>query len=244
MNCRLSESLFSSYVEDEISQEERRNLESHLMGCRRCSLAMREVRATVSMLARIPEAEVQPSAHFDEDVYARIRSGEGLRPGVAEWIREIFAPIRLKPVFMAGAGVCAMAVAFMISPPGQGFMRQAFTHRSPGAPSVAVRAERSAPKETPVPESGPASEAASPTSTLARVGSPSSGPVAPSRAGSVVASASRSTPAKGDSAMGGRQRYTDEIINDQFYLERGPQGQDPAAVPVNETSGDGVYIIF
>ena len=31
MNCRSAESLFSSYVEDEISQEERRNLESHLM---------------------------------------------------------------------------------------------------------------------------------------------------------------------------------------------------------------------
>ena len=57
MNCRSAESLFSSYLEDEISQEERRNVESHLMGCRRCSLAMREVRATMSMLARIPEAE-------------------------------------------------------------------------------------------------------------------------------------------------------------------------------------------
>ena len=31
MNCRSAESLFSSYVEDEISQEERRNLESHLV---------------------------------------------------------------------------------------------------------------------------------------------------------------------------------------------------------------------
>jgi hypothetical protein len=40
-----------------------------------------------------------------------------------------------------------------------------------------------------------------------------------------------------------RQRYTDEIINDQFYIERGPQAQDPAVVPVNDT-GDGVYIVF
>ena len=241
MNCRSAESLFSSYVEDEISQEERRNLESHLMGCRRCSLGMREVRATVSMLARIPEAEAQPSAHFDEDVYARIRSGEGFRPSVAEWIREIFAPIRLKPVFMAGAGVCAMAVAFMVSPPGQAFMRQ-----GSGAPSMAARTQVPA-VDSSVPEVGPASAAASPTPTLARAGSPPSGSAARERTSSMVAAAPRYTPAESDSIVDGRierQRYTDEIINDQFYLERGPQGQDPAAVPVNETSGDGVFIIF
>src|SRR5262249_43440708 len=92
MNCRSAESLFSSYIEDEISQEERRHLEAHLMGCRRCSLAIREVRATLSMLERMPLAE--PSAHFDEDVYARIRSGEGLRPTVRDMILELLAPLR------------------------------------------------------------------------------------------------------------------------------------------------------
>jgi hypothetical protein len=41
-----------------------------------------------------------------------------------------------------------------------------------------------------------------------------------------------------------QQRYMDEIINDKFYLERGPEGQDPTVVPVNQTPDDGVYIIF
>ncbi|HZE18900.1 MAG TPA: zf-HC2 domain-containing protein, partial [Candidatus Angelobacter sp.] len=63
MNCRSVESLFSSYVEDEISQEERRHLEAHLMGCRRCSLAMREVRATMSLLEQMPA--IAPSQNFD-----------------------------------------------------------------------------------------------------------------------------------------------------------------------------------
>ena len=29
------------------------------------------------------------------------------------------------------------------------------------------------------------------------------------------------------------QRYNDEIINDQFYLDRGSPGQDPSVVPVS-----------
>jgi len=41
-----------------------------------------------------------------------------------------------------------------------------------------------------------------------------------------------------------RQSYTDEIINDRFYIERGPQGQNPVVVPVNDTGDDGVYIVF
>src|SRR6267154_601850 len=103
MNCRSVESLFSSYVEDEISQEERRHLEAHLMGCRRCSIALREVRATLSILSQGMPV-VEPSAHFDEDVFARIRSGEGLRPGVRELILELLSPLRLRPLYVAGAG--------------------------------------------------------------------------------------------------------------------------------------------
>src|SRR5438093_983881 len=84
-----------------------------------------EVRATMTMLTRIPEVEVQPGAHFDDDVYARIRSGEGLRPTPVEWIRELFVPVRLRPVFMAGAGVCAVAIAFLVTPFGQNILRPA-----------------------------------------------------------------------------------------------------------------------
>ncbi len=40
------------------------------------------------------------------------------------------------------------------------------------------------------------------------------------------------------------QRYLDEVINDQFYLDRGRDGQNPAIVPVNENANDGVYITF
>jgi len=233
MNCRSAEALFSSYIEDEISQVERRNLEAHLMGCRRCSVAMRDVRATMTILERMPL--VVPSAHFDEDVYAKIRSGEGLSPSFAEWARELVSPARLRPLYLAGAGACAVVAAFLISPVGHGLMRQApaltSATRVEPAPRIVV---------------APPSVAAGETVAQRPAPVPSSG-ITSQRVGSVVASASSPAPAMRDSILDGgapRQRYKDEIINDQFYLESGRQGQDASVVPVNETQDDGVYIIF
>jgi anti-sigma factor RsiW len=230
MNCRSVESLFSSYIEDEISQEERRHLETHLMGCRRCSIALRDVRATMSILSQEMPVVV-PSAHFDEDIIARIRSGEGLRPGARELILELLSPLRLRPLTVAGAGVAAAVVALAISPVGQNFMHP--------VPALTVASHAQAPAAMVAP--GRATESA-PSQAPALSPAASSG-----RSGSVVASASRPGPAGRDSILDGSipsQRYTDEIINDQFYLERGGQGQDPSIVPVNETQDDGVYIVF
>lgn len=231
MNCRSVESLFSSYIEDEISQEERRNVEAHLMGCRRCSVALSDVRATMSILEGMPL--VEPSAHFDEDVFAQIRSGEGLRPSAVELIRELLSPIRLRPVYMAGAGASAVAVALLLSPVGQGLLRPALTSAS--------RAQGPAARVVTAP-------AASVPETVAResASAPTPGAASSRSGGSVVASMAQTVPAARDSVDGRapRQRYTDEIINDQFYLDHGSQGQDPSVVPVNETQDDGVYIVF
>jgi anti-sigma factor RsiW len=241
MNCRSAESYFSSYIEDEISQEERRGLEAHLMGCRRCSLAMRETRSMVSLLERMPE--VKPSSHFDDDLFARIRSGEGLRPSAVEMIRELLSPARFRPVYLAGAGACAVLLALVVSPLGHGLLRGTVPARpmSAAAPQTPLSGSQVAPLAVPAPTATTERTATGPS--VAGSGRTSSRPAV-----SVVASAVQpAAPADRDSIVDERiprQRYTDEIINDQFYLERGRPGQDPAAVPVNETSDDGVYIIF
>jgi len=245
MNCRSAESYFSSYIEDEISQEDRRGLEAHLMGCRRCSLAMRETRSMVSLLERMPE--VKPSSHFDDDLFARIRSGEGLRPSAAEVIRELLSPARFRPLYLACAGASAVLLAFVVSPLGHGLLRT--TAQTPPMSAAAPQihpsgSQRIAPSAVPAPAPVVAAERAatgSPPSITRMGGTPSQ------RVASVVASAAQTAPADRDSIVDGgipRQRYTDEIINDQFYLERGREGQDPTVVPVNETSDDGVYIVF
>ncbi len=237
MNCRSAEPLFSSFIEDEISQEERRALESHLMQCRRCSLSLRELRATLSVLTDLPQAAT--SAHFEEDLMARIRSGEGLRPSVGDWFRELLAPARLRPVFMAGAGVCAVWIAIMVSPFGK---QQAPVTSNPSLAAGAPRVVATAPSPSnPVP-------ASTQTKVLGQTASSARGS-APVMASALPARASRQNAAAQDSILDAPpqdQRYLDEIINDQFYLERGREGQtqDPAIVPVNDTGSDGVYITF
>ena len=115
MNCRSAEPLLSAFLEDDLSQNERRNLESHLLSCRRCSQGVRELRATLEMLQTIPEVETSP--HFEADLLARIRSGEGLRPSLIEWLRTYLEPARLRPLFLAGAGACAIWISVLLVGP-------------------------------------------------------------------------------------------------------------------------------
>jgi anti-sigma factor RsiW len=231
MNCRSAEPLFSSYIEDEISQEERRNLEAHFMGCRRCSVALRDLRATMILVQReVPL--VSTSAHFEEDLYAKIRSGEGLRPSAWELVRELLLPIRLRPVVMAGVGVSAVAVALTFSPVGQSLLR-------PAAPPMTA-------SKAPSPRADIATQPVTPVVAERNV-APDLTPAPRVRQSSVVASAGSTAPAARDSIVDGPaplQRYNDEIINDQFYLDRGAPGQDPNVQPVNTSQDDGVYIIF
>jgi putative zinc finger protein len=233
MNCRSAESQFSSYLEDEVSQEERRSIEAHLMGCRRCSLGLRELKAAMSLLQE-KTPEIETSAHFEEDVLARIRSGEGLRPSAADWIRELFAPARLRPVFMTGAAACAVFIAVLVSPAGK-----ALLVKRDVAPQTASVAPRIAPEATTSP-SAPVVEGVR------------TSPRGAGLAATMAAAPRRETAAVRDSIVDSQvpeQRYRDEIINDQFYLDRGlnaasQDGQDPTVQPVNESSDDGTYIVF
>ena len=112
MNCRSAESLFSALIEDELSQNERRSLESHLLSCRKCSVSLKETRAAMDLFQSLPMEDTSP--HFEEDVMVRIRSGEGLRPSLIEWLRGMLAPPAwLRPVAVAGAGACAVCVALV-----------------------------------------------------------------------------------------------------------------------------------
>jgi hypothetical protein len=121
---------------------------------------------------------------------------------------------------------------------GQGFLRQ--------APTVMTASH--APASAPGVTTEPSISAPAPATVVAeRNAAPGSRPASTGRTGSVVASMPSAAAAIQDSIVDGSaplQRYNDEIINDQFYLDRGRPGQDPSVVPVNATQDDGVYIVF
>ena len=251
MNCRSAESLFSAFVEDELSQEERRALEAHLLGCRRCSVSVRELRETMSLVASLPAVETTP--HFEEDVLARVRSGDALRPSALEWLSGLLAPLRLRPLVAASAGVAAVAIASVVilrapTPPDQ----------PPRTPSVAAAPGSTLPVDAPVaaPVTEPAAPARSGAVTVAaRPEVTADRPVAASRAGRRLTPseiANLMTPDyQGLDADSGRAlgrpletRYQDEYILDQFLLDRASGRRDPSVVPVGGATGDDVYIEF
>ncbi|MGE5174747.1 MAG: zf-HC2 domain-containing protein [Hyphomicrobiales bacterium] len=260
MNCRNAENLFSAFIEDELSEEERRSLETHLMACRRCALSVKELRATLEAVASLPSVET--TAHFEEDVMDRIRSGEALRPSLIEWLGDVLAPSRLRPVFLAGAAVCAAWIAvLLVHPPTDSI-----------GPSIAdlMKASPSANHKPDVASSNAGSDATTPPAPAsvnaapeaARSGGTTATTVA-ERNATPDAAARVATPAGagGDYAWADHEmpvqvtgvdstlpnagdRYQDEYILDQFYLNRTDQDGVHSIVPVSGNNADDVYITF
>lgn len=237
MNCRSAENLFSSFVEDELSQRERRSLEGHLEECAACSAAVQELRVTVELLSALPSYETGPA--FEEEVMDRIRSGEALRPSLVEWLSEHLGPARLRPVFLAGAAGCALWIAFLLVNPGRNAAPNGDAQIA-GA-GTAPKTEQTATARTPAVASAVPTPAAPAGDVVASVPAR----VAPSRTSSVPA-ALEGTAAASGSADSARINapYQDEYILDQFYLNRSGEDGVHSIVPVSGRTTDDVYITF
>jgi predicted anti-sigma-YlaC factor YlaD len=61
MKCRQIEKLLSSYLENELSQEEKVLVENHIEKCSECSGLLSYMREAKNSMAEIPEIEVSPS---------------------------------------------------------------------------------------------------------------------------------------------------------------------------------------
>jgi len=255
MNCRSAEPLLSAFLEDDLSQNERRSLEAHLLACRRCSLAARELRATLELLENVPYVETSP--HFEEDLLARIRSGEALRPTVVEWLRGLLEPARLRPLFLAGAGACAVWIGVVLVNPN-GIIRREnvadLTARSPQA-STQTPGQPAA--------SNPSASQLNASNEVASVAAPSAGRETPraSRQLNGSSGSNASTPS-GDTVIESDwptatssqdaavpnpgSRYDDQYITDQFFLERdlGGSNNNPTITPVSDRPSDDVFITF
>ena len=235
MNCRSAEHLFSSFVEDELSQRERRALESHLAECPRCSRAVEELRATVDLLAALPSYETGPA--FEEEVMDRIRSGEALRPSVVEWISERLGAAWLRPAFLAGAAACALYIAFTIVPP--------YLNHDPSGSGIARTPDATAPAATPVPATAGSNVAAEPSAPAGDV--VASAPARDARPGPAANADLMASDVSGSPDSAGAMKsapYQDEYILDQFYLNRSAEDGVHSIVPVSGRPSDDVYITF
>ncbi|MGB9920519.1 MAG: zf-HC2 domain-containing protein [Moorellales bacterium] len=80
MNCRQAENLISSYLDGELAEAERPELEAHLASCPACRQYAEELEAAQAALAGV-FAAAEPPADLFERLMARVREAEaGARP--------------------------------------------------------------------------------------------------------------------------------------------------------------------
>ena len=250
MNCRSAETLYSAFLEDELNQEERRSLEAHLMGCRRCSVAVKELRETLALVSSLPAVETSP--HFEEEIFDRIRSGEALRPTLIEWLGGFLTPERLRPVFLSGAAVCALYIAVIVARPSYLPWGGAVAKHESAAPSTSDAGSLASSGAPSAPGTGSAPAASAPVfgprAALASSAPAGSNSAKSGANGDDFQWADSQVPvatAGSDSALlDPASRFQDEYIIDQFYLNRGTDRGTQSIVPVSGNSSDDVYITF
>ena len=74
--CRKAADLVTEYLEDALRPRDRARFEAHLAGCRHCTEYRRQLRITISAVARGGPEELSPAARSElAAVYRRWRSG-------------------------------------------------------------------------------------------------------------------------------------------------------------------------
>ncbi len=97
-NCERVKSALLEFLMQEISPEDRRDIERHLEGCRVCSQEMAELKQTISLVAR---------AEVSEEIPRRIRI---VAEPAGRWAAFWRNPARLA---FAGAGLMCIAIALL-----------------------------------------------------------------------------------------------------------------------------------
>ena len=62
MPCRQLVDLVTDYLEDRLSARDRARFEAHLENCAACRTYLEQVRQTIRVLGRLPEASLSPEA--------------------------------------------------------------------------------------------------------------------------------------------------------------------------------------
>lgn len=92
MNCRSARANFSGYVEQELSELERRALMEHIQGCPRCGSDLGAMQKAISLLRWVPRPECSPD--FTERLMARIRAGESQVLAPPSWVDRALDDLR------------------------------------------------------------------------------------------------------------------------------------------------------
>ncbi|MBN1270867.1 MAG: zf-HC2 domain-containing protein [Candidatus Aminicenantes bacterium] len=116
MNCKDIENLFSAYIEEELSPEDRSAVEEHLKTCRECALLYSSFKETTSSLAEFPELEVSSEL---------MRRLHGLPMKKKRFFRpfEIFLKPSFQPILAVASIILTLFSFYFFNPDREQFNR-------------------------------------------------------------------------------------------------------------------------
>lgn len=109
MDCERIEELLSLYLEDELSEEEKSTVNSHVKACPACSSLLTLLRQTKESLSRFPEAE--PSVSLLNRLYEIPQKKRKFT-----WVLDFWLRPSLQPVLATVTGVFLVLSFYMFHP--------------------------------------------------------------------------------------------------------------------------------
>jgi len=109
MNCRDIENNLPAYLENLLSQEEKRKVREHLISCRRCSKTLEDLNQVEALLQDLDE--VAPPPWLKQKIMARVR--EEAQPAKG-FFRKLFSPLYFKIPLSTVALLLISVLAFYV----------------------------------------------------------------------------------------------------------------------------------
>lgn len=91
MECKEVQKRLSAYLEKLVSPKQKKLIDAHLKGCKKCKRALADLKKAVDYVQKLEE--VEPPAWMTQKVMARIRSKAEAKRGI---LRRIFYPFHIK----------------------------------------------------------------------------------------------------------------------------------------------------
>jgi len=109
MNCRDIENNLPAYLENLLSQEEKRKVREHLISCRRCSKTLEDLNQVEALLQDLDE--VAPPPWLKQKIMARVREEAPPEKG---FFRKLFSPLYFKIPLSTVALLLMSVLAFYV----------------------------------------------------------------------------------------------------------------------------------
>ena len=109
MICKEINNLLPAYLEDILSPEEKKSVESHLASCLLCSRGLADLKKAENLVKGLEE--VEPPPFFEQRIMARVREEAGQKKGI---LRKFFYPLHIKIPIQISAMFLVAVLAFYV----------------------------------------------------------------------------------------------------------------------------------